>query len=103
MANLLTPNITTQIEKDLSSLSKEELTNYINNYLSECDKEYIMSNINKSDEHSTNVSDNINETYYCTRCHKKITEPESIKLGMGTVCYKKWLSEVYRNQYKKLF
>lgn len=103
MSNLLKQKSTIKVTKDITSLSKEDLANYINKYLSECDREYIMSTINKPSTNNIKVNDKVKKVYYCTRCHKKISEPESIKLGMGSICYKKWLSELYTNRYKKLF
>ena len=29
----------------------------------------------------------------CKRCGRKLTNPESIEIGFGTVCYKKYMTE----------
>ena len=110
MTNLISSKINTKQVKvtNIDKLSKEELTNYINSKLSDSDKEFILSNIIKDNEeiNSNCLDNNVKETsnvHYCNRCHKKITDPSSIRLGMGTTCYKKWLSEICIKHYKKLF
>ena len=35
-----------------------------------------------------------NEKYkYCNRCHRKLIDEKSKKLGFGKVCYKKYLAK----------
>lgn len=33
------------------------------------------------------------DTKKCRRCHRKLTDEQSKKLGFGKICYKKYLSE----------
>ena len=40
------------------------------------------------------------QTHICRRCGRKLRSEEAKKKGMGSVCYKKWMSE---NNHKKLF
>lgn len=40
------------------------------------------------------------QTHICRRCGRKLRSEEAKQRGMGTVCYRKWLSE---NKKKKLF
>ena len=40
------------------------------------------------------------EMAVCRRCGRKLKNPEAIKIGMGTTCYRKFLRE---NNHKKLF
>lgn len=34
-----------------------------------------------------------NETHFCRRCGRKLKNPESITLGFGVTCYKKFLAQ----------
>lgn len=43
---------------------------------------------------------NKEQTHICRRCGRKLRSEEAKQRGMGTVCYRKWLSE---NKNKKLF
>ena len=36
----------------------------------------------------------------CKRCGRKLTNPKAIELGMGSICWRKYLRE---NNHKKLF
>lgn len=38
--------------------------------------------------------------YLCRRCGRKLNSAESQRLGMGNVCYRRWLAE---HKHKKLF
>ena len=40
-------------------------------------------------EHKTNGE----VSNLCRRCHRKLKDPDSKKLGFGKICYKKYLKE----------
>ena len=99
MFNLLSK---TNVNDDLChhTISADLLIKYINN-LSEEDKRYIIKNTALSINNELKTTD-INK-YFCKRCHRPITDIESIRLGMGHMCYKKWLKENIKSYPKKLF
>lgn len=37
-----------------------------------------------------------NNIYFCRRCGKKLKNLNSIKNGLGPICYKKWQAESHR-------
>lgn len=39
------------------------------------------------------VENNEQSTYICRRCGRKLKNPESIALGFGTTCYKRFLAQ----------
>jgi hypothetical protein len=43
------------------------------------------------------------DTHLCRRCGKPITDDNSITLGMGPICYAKYLCEICQEKDKKLF
>lgn len=60
----------------------------------------------------TNDSNNDNDNHYesdsehiclCKRCNRKITDENSIKVGMGPTCYQKYLKEINTNKLHILF
>lgn len=48
------------------------------------------------------INANINGKYLCRRCHRPLTDPDSIARGFGENCYNKFIREIIRRN-KRLF